>query len=120
MESDEMINTNLPLIKCCNNCAWCVLNKFQDVICEKTNSSITVQDEYSHSCSEFEQVEQNDFLFEKWQELEDVLVEENKNGEQILTRDWWLFKTGASQMDIWEYFDRLYCGGINELMAREN
>lgn len=109
----------MPNIRCCYNCAWCVSQLgFGGEQCECNHEFIG--DIFNHNCTSFILVEQNNFLFEQWKEFQDVPIDNNEKKELVLANDWWLFKKGDTQMDIWEYFDKLYFGGINELMNRED
>ena len=53
---------------------------------------------------------------EIWQELEDVLFDENEDGELILADDWYIFKKGTTREDIWHYLEDFYGVVIGDLL----
>ena len=61
--------------------------------------------------------EEKDKVLEgKWEELEDVLFDEDEDKELILHNDWYIFKRGTSRDDIWHYFDIEHSKGIYYLL----
>ncbi len=47
-----------------------------------------------------------------WDELEDVLFDEDDNGELVLADNWYLFSKGTSREDIWHWFDERHSKGV--------
>jgi len=47
-----------------------------------------------------------------WTEFEDVLFDEDSNGELILAGDWFQFEKGTSREEIWQWFDASHSKGI--------
>ena len=61
--------------------------------------------------------EEIDIKLEKiWDELEDVLFDEDDDGELILADDWYLFAKGTTRTDIWHWFDDRHSKGIAWLL----
>lgn len=58
----------------------------------------------------------DEYLEQKWAELEDVAVDENERGELLLANDWWLFEKGTDREDIWKFFDEHHSKGVGWLM----
>lgn len=62
-----------------------------------------------------------------WNNLEDVLLEEDTDGRLVLEKDYKLmfgtreiasFPSGTDREDIWHWFDERYPGGVVKLMYR--
>ena len=51
-----------------------------------------------------------------WKEFEDVPMDEDSNGELVLTHDWRQFKAGTTRTEIWKWFDEAHSKGINWLL----
>ena len=51
-----------------------------------------------------------------WEEFEDVLMDEDANGELVLAHDWRQFKAGTTRTKIWKWFDEVHSKGINWLL----
>lgn len=51
-----------------------------------------------------------------WEKLEDILFDENSNGELILSEGWYLFPQGTSRDEIWHWFDQHHSKGIAWLL----
>jgi hypothetical protein len=61
--------------------------------------------------------EEIDTKLEKvWDELEDVLFDEDDNGELVLADNWYLFAKGTSREDIWHWFDERHSKGVAWLL----
>lgn len=54
----------------------------------------------------------------KWEELEDVPMDEDAEGELVLTEDWFEFPKGMSREKIWHWFDESYSKGIAWLLYK--
>jgi len=55
-------------------------------------------------------------LEEMWCELEDILFDEDEDGELILSQDWKQFPKGTSRDEIWHFFDREHSMGVHWLL----
>jgi len=55
-----------------------------------------------------------------WTELEDVLFDEDSNGELILADDWFWFEKGTSREEIWQWFDDSHTKGVGWLLYEFN
>ena len=51
-----------------------------------------------------------------WEKLEDILFDENSNGELILSESWYLFPQGTSRDEIWHWFDQRHSKGVAWLL----
>lgn len=51
-----------------------------------------------------------------WDELEDITMDEDANGELILPHDWRHFRKGTSRTKIWEWFATNHSKGITWLL----
>ena len=56
------------------------------------------------------------YLDRKWEELEDVLFVENKDGVLVLNDDWFAFSKGSTQEEIWEFFGKQHPDGLNHFI----
>ncbi len=56
------------------------------------------------------------FLESLWDELGDVPFDENESGELILAEDWYQFKAGTEQDEIWHWFDENHSKGVYYLL----
>ena len=56
-------------------------------------------------------------LLNLWNELEDILFIENEDGDLELYGDFYNFKKGTTQFEIWHWFDEKLPNGIAELMG---
>lgn len=53
---------------------------------------------------------------QKWEELEDVLMNEDPDGELILADAWYVFPKGAKREEIWRWFDERHSKGVAWLL----
>jgi len=54
-------------------------------------------------------------LEQRWRELEDVIFNEDENGELVLQSKWYIFEVGTSRNDIWKWFDTTHSKGVGWL-----
>lgn len=64
-----------------------------------------------------ENVKVTDAELEKlWDELTDIPMSENTNGELVLEEDWHVFPKGTEREEIWHWFDMTHTKGVGWLM----
>lgn len=51
-----------------------------------------------------------------WDELDDVLIEEDEEGRMILANDWGEFSKGTERKEVWDWFDKHHSKGFVWLM----
>lgn len=115
----------LPLVSCCNNCAHCSEihttspsnNICGGIVCDL--NELPIADMYSHRCNEFALIEQDSFLEEQWDELEDVAFDDLGDGKLVTAENWWLFPARTERDDIWAYFNALHTKGVAYLLYGE-
>lgn len=56
------------------------------------------------------------YIEKKWDELTDVLFDENENGELVLVENWFMFEKETSREDIWHWFDERHSKGVAWLL----
>lgn len=53
----------------------------------------------------------------KWEELEDILFDEDDNGSLYLVSDWWIFPAGTYREEgVWRWFDEHHSKGVGWLL----
>lgn len=57
-------------------------------------------------------------LMRLWEEFGDVLIDYDNpdNPDGIIEHDWRMFEAGTERIEIWEWFDECYSGGVYKLM----
>lgn len=64
-----------------------------------------------------DEMEYPDYKLEKlWDDLEDVLFDENNEGKLILSEKWRHFPKGTDRETIWHFFDQQYSHGLAWLL----
>lgn len=96
-----------------------MINYLRDIecICVASTEDVTIS-VVSSSAPDKELSDGSEYAYldRKWEELEDVLFVENKDGILVLHEDWFCFSRGTSREEIWAFFDKQYPDGIKHFV----
>lgn len=57
-------------------------------------------------------------LKELWKELSDICITEDLENNVILDEDFYIFKKGTKQEDVWHWFDERLDGGLGKFLEK--
>lgn len=110
---DDFVDFRNIVVRC-ENCTKCSTSLCSGETCDVDNHKI--YDIHKEFCLKFEQLEQDDFLSELWEEFGNIAI----NSEtECIEEDFYIWKAGTSREDIWHWFDILHSKGIHALMNQE-